>query len=208
VVSKLADELSANELRFCREYVACRNQTKAYLKAYGTEEKVCTYATAQAQSSKLMKREKVKKEIEALSRSHGIECGIDAKKILTEYAAIAFFDQGDLYSSGINGLIQVRDWDNLNPMVRRVIKNVHVKKKIVKHADQKDPISVEILDISIEVNSKMEALKILSEHLGLTKDSDAIRELVEKLITMERNSASIPAGSSASGNEKITDNPA
>lgn len=55
-------KLTAKQEMFCQEYIQCLNQTTAYMKAYGTENR----SQAQKLGSRLMSNEVVKQRVEEL----------------------------------------------------------------------------------------------------------------------------------------------
>ena len=85
--------LTDNQLRFVREYVACRIATQAYMRAFTTPDFTPAYNTARTEGSRLLANPDIKAEIEAASEVHKKECGFSTNKVLREYAICAFVDK-------------------------------------------------------------------------------------------------------------------
>lgn len=163
--------LTESELKFCREYAINHNGTRAYRLAFPTK----SYGTARANASRLLTKANIKREIAAIEAEHLRATGISARRVLRELAAIAFFDIGDVYESGPDGLPRPRAWDTIPVGPRRVIANVKVKRR--KQVGLDGEWIVEELDYKF--HDKLSALDKLAKHLGLTSDGEALRQLIE-----------------------------
>jgi phage terminase small subunit len=80
-MSKNKDELNAKQLAFIDEYLTCMNATQAYMNAYPKS----TYATANANRSKLLANTSIKSEIDKRMKEHSMS----ANEVLARLAAIA-----------------------------------------------------------------------------------------------------------------------
>ena len=179
------NELSLNERRFVAEYVDHRNATQAYIRAFSTSDYTPTYLTANKEGSLLVRKPRIAQEIEAAAKEYGRRCGINARKVLREYALVAFADKEELYTADPHtGLPKPKRWDQIRPSMKRLIQSIKVKKRIVR--SNEDYVE-EIEEVEFKLADKMKALDGLCKHLGLTKESDAVQKLLEQLATLAGN---------------------
>src|SRR5262245_11612829 len=95
-----APELTPNQRRFCSEYVIDRNATRAYQAAFpGT-----AYSTARSEGARLLANPSIRGEVDAAAVGHARRCGISARRVLRELAAVAFFDPADVFEANGVGL--------------------------------------------------------------------------------------------------------
>lgn len=195
--------LTDNQLRFVREYVACRIATQAYMRAFTTPDFTPAYNTARTEGSRLLANPDIKAEIEAASEVHKKECGFSTNKVLREYALCAFVDKVEYFEPDPHtGLPRPRHWDKISPAMRRVIQSIKVKKRIVRKPDEENPFIEEIEEIEYRFADKLKALDKLADHLGLTKDNDAVKQLLALLATTaagDQSSDATQSGQSADG---------
>lgn len=86
----LNKELTPRMQMFCIYYIKTFNATQSYIKAYN-----CSYETAMAAGSKLLRNYKVKKEIERLKEIKKQQVLCDADDLVELNMRIAFADIGD-----------------------------------------------------------------------------------------------------------------
>lgn len=197
--------LTDNQLRFVREYVASRNATQAYLRAFSTPDYTPAYSTARVEGCKLLANPNVQAEVQAAKEMHAKECGFSASKVLREYALVAFVDKVEYFEADAHtGLPKPRHWDKISPAMRRAIVSIKVKKRIVRNPSHDDPTIEEIEEIEYKLADKLKALDKLADHLGLTKDSDAVKQLLTILSTTapgDQSSDATQSGQSADGTD-------
>lgn len=177
-------ELTASQRHFVNEFVANRNATKAYLRAFPQS----TYATARTMSSKLIANANISREIAAAIQSHARDCSITARKVLRELAAIAFADPEDAFTEDASGLPVPRKWSAVSPSAKRAIRSVKVKKRVIQSDEH---FLEEIIEVEYKFNDKLKALDQLAKYLGLFKESDALAQLLGLL---EASACGPPAG--------------
>lgn len=92
-------ELTERQRLFCIYYIEDFNATKAYKKAYD-----CSYATAMVEGSKSLRKPKIKKEIQRLTKEcleeEEVEAKLLNKRLFEMYMKIAFADIGDYLRFG------------------------------------------------------------------------------------------------------------
>lgn len=165
-------ELTASQRHFIAEFVANRNATQAYLRAFPE----ATYATARTESSRLLANPDILQEVNAAARSHAKACRISARRVLRELARIAFADMADVFQEDPStGLPVPREWSTVPPSAKRAIRSVKVKKRVIRNDEH---FLEEILEVEYKFNDKLKALDQLARHLGLTKESDALAQLL------------------------------
>lgn len=82
--------LNDNQRLFCIYYVKYRNATKAYQRAYG-----CKYSTAMTQGCLLLRKPKVKNEIEKLKKTKLQQAWFDKDDLIQKHIDIALADITD-----------------------------------------------------------------------------------------------------------------
>lgn len=78
-------ELNEKHRRFCEEYVKCYNGAKAYQTVYG-----CSYNTANSNSTKLLREQKIKDYLTVLEKEIFEASRINYERIAQELAKMAF----------------------------------------------------------------------------------------------------------------------
>ncbi len=137
------DSLNSRQQLFCVLYARCFNATKAYQKAYG-----CTYESAMAAGSNLLRNSKVREEIKRLKQ------GRMARELIAEEDIVQMYI--DILYADINDYIDAK-----NNMVN--LSGPCADGRLVKKVSFGKTDSVELLD-------KMAALKWLSDHMDLATE--------------------------------------
>lgn len=176
-------ELNDSERLFCVVYSKCFNATKAYLKAY-----TCTYETAMVNGCKLLRKTKIKNQIDELTK---IRFNKEALKngVLQKYIDIAFADLGDYLSFGKE---QVPQWTKDKDGTDRPVIDPNTGEQKIKeynYVDLKESIAVDTSLISevaegkdgikFKLADKMKALEFLNKHLNLLSDEDKTKLDIE-----------------------------
>ena len=174
-------DLTPNQLRFCREYAACRNGVQAYLRAFGptlADGRPRSYHGARTAASRLLADVDIQSEIDAADREHRRGCRVAAGRTLRELAAVAHADPGDLFIEGDDGSPVLRDWSTIDAAARKAVKSVKVRRK--RKVDEQSR-EWEEESVTIQFHSKLPALEKLGRHLGLFSTTDAINQLLDRL---------------------------
>lgn len=157
------DSLNSRQQLFCVLYARCFNATKAYQKAYG-----CTYESAMAAGSNLLRNNKVREEIKRLKQ------GRMARELIAEEDIVQMYI--DILYADINDYIDAKH--NMVNLSRPCADGRLVKKVSFGKTD-----SIELLD-------KMAALKWLSDHMGLaTEKQKAEIKLLKARVEKEDSSS-------------------
>jgi phage terminase small subunit len=196
------DKLTPEEERFVEEYLIDLNATQAYLRAYGK----CSYSTASTNSSVLLKKTKIRREIDAAQRDYQRRCRITATKVLNEAAGIAFTDAGDLFDLASDSP-KLRSVRQIPVRTRRAISSIKVKKTpTYGYEDGKKvrmPADEEVVEIKF--CDKNAALEKLMKHLGLAKEITPLDALLAALgpelgeQVRQALSTPVPAGGGEAG---------
>lgn len=89
------ENLTDKQRLFCLYYVRCFNATRAYQKAYG-----CSYETAMANGSELLRNTKIQEEIHKLKQNRLNAEMMEESDIVQKYMDIAFADITDFVEFG------------------------------------------------------------------------------------------------------------
>lgn len=175
------DELTEKQKLFCLFYLKNFNATKAYQKAYGAE-----YNTAAVLGHRLLKNDKISKEIRAIKAERQNALFLDAKDVLQKYMDIAFADITDYLSFGSNEYVsrdedgEIRYDENEQPIYYSLShvtlsESDEVDGSLITEVKQgKDGISLKLAD-------KMKALEMLAKHTDLL-DELQMKKLKEEQV--------------------------
>lgn len=158
---------SAKHKRFAEEYILDLNATKAAERA-GYSPK-----TARQQGQRLLSHAAVEKMITELKAARRETTGDLAHRVIRELELIAFADIGDVFNVDADGKVTVRPLDQLTPEQRRAIAEitqVTTEKTAERYVgdDRYDGKTfTEKVRLSVKHHSKISALKMLVDHLGL-----------------------------------------
>ena len=141
------DSLNSRQQLFCVLYARCFNATKAYQKAYK-----CTYESAMAAGSNLLRNNKVREEIKRLKQ------GRMARELIAEEDIVQMYI--DILYADINDYIDAK-----HNMVN--LSSPCADGRLVKKVSFGKTDSVELLD-------KMAALKWLSDHMALATEKQKV----------------------------------
>jgi len=158
--------LTDKQARFVEEYLVDLDATKAAIRV-GYSSK-----GASVQGHALLRKGKVQAAIQSRQKQLSHTLNITQSRVLNEYAAIAFFDPGELYdAAGI--IIPVH---KLPRHVRAALTRVRTKQTVTEDGTL-------VLDSLIWWHTKEKALKDLGEHLGLfdgAKGKDDLSKLTDE----------------------------
>lgn len=170
------EDLTEKQRLFCLYYVKYWNATKAYQKAYG-----CDYWTAAVNGSRLLKKAKIKAEINRLKKLLASDVYLEAQAVLQKYVDIAFSDITDFVTFGQK---EVQVMGPFGPVT-----------KIVNFVDLKESneidgtIITEIFQgrdgVKIKLADKMKALEKLEKYFDLFPDKFK-RQIEEERLKLAR----------------------
>lgn len=176
-------ELTDKQRLFCVLYVRCFNATKAYQKAYE-----CSYDTAMANGSELLRNTKIKKEIQRLKQNRLNREILDEHDIFQKYMDIAFaditdfveFGQETVYVMGAFGPIEIENAETgEKEFMQKKVNTVRFK----EHTDVDGTLISEIKQgkdgASIKLADRMKALQWLTDHMYMATEEQKAR--IEKL---------------------------
>lgn len=141
-------ELTDKMKQFCLFYIKTFNATKAYQKAYG-----CSYESAAANGSRMLRNDKVKTEIKKLKQSRLNREMLEQEDIVQKYIDIAFSDITDFVEFDEND-VRVKNSKTVDGTLIKEVKS------------GKFGPSIKLIDST-------KGLKWLSEHFKEDEDSAA-----------------------------------
>lgn len=172
-------DLTDKQRLFCVKYIRCFNATKAYQKAYG-----CSYETAMANGSELLRNTKIRDEIQRLKQNRLNREMLDEHDIFQKYMDIAFADITDYVEFGREGVqvmgafgpVEIKDPETGERVpLKKTVNTVRFKESdevdgtlIAEVKQGKDGASVKLMD-------RMKALNWLAEHMDLATEEQQAR---------------------------------
>ena len=156
--------LSGKPLRFVSEYLVDLNATRAAERA-GYSAK-----TAYSQGHELLKKPEVASAISEAQQQRGQRTEVTADRVVLELALIAFADIGDVIKvDPETGKVSVRALDTLSPESRRAIGEITQNTtEHTEHGSDGSPSTlVEKVRLGVKHHSKVRALELLMDHLGM-----------------------------------------
>ncbi|KAI3346255.1 phage portal protein [Clostridium botulinum] len=178
-------ELNDKQRLFCVIYAKCFNATKAYQKVYK-----CTYETAMANGSNLLRNTKIKEQIDSLT---AIQFNKEALKrsVIQKYIDIAFADIGDYVKFGKKyRAVWTKDKEGRDVPV--IDPNTGEQKiKEYNYLDLKESSLVDTTlinevaegkdGIKFKLADKMKALDFLTKHCNLLSDEEKTKLQIENM---------------------------
>ncbi len=149
--------LTPRQDKFIEEYLACGNGTRACVKA-GYSSKWAHKFAPQLLGKNRQIREEIRKRQEELRAT----LHLSATRIVEELAAIAISDIGNVLMQEPNGMIALRDLNNLPPHVRASISQVECK------TTKRGRITE--TQTKVQLHPKLSALDQLCKILGVTPE--------------------------------------
>lgn len=147
------------ELAFLAEYVTNgRNASQAYM----TVKPNAKYSTARTEAAKILAKPHNRTRLRRIQAEAERKAGVSAERVLSELAALAFSDLGEVVDLNDFALRQ-----RMPPTARRAISSVKLRKTTTTNARGGKK---EVQAIDLKMHAKADALDKLSRHLGLYKD--------------------------------------
>lgn len=159
-------ELNDKQRLFCLNYIKCFNATKAYQKTYE-----CSYETAMANGSDLLRNTKVKEQIQALKQGKLNQSFLEPGDIFQKYMDIAFSDITDYVTFGVREVTYSND-EGLEATIDTSYVDVNESwmvdgSLITEISKGKDGIKLKLAD-------KMKALEWLTEHMDMSTEKQRL----------------------------------
>lgn len=174
------DELNDQQRLFCLYYSRSFNATRAYMKAYPD----CTYESAMARSSKLMKDETIKEEIFRLKQAKMNKAMLEPEDIFQKYTEIAFSDITDYVSFGREevqvmgafGPVETVDPETGEQVpVTKIVNTVRFLESDAVDGSLINEVSQGKDGAKIKLADRMKALNWLAEHMDLATEEQKAR---------------------------------
>ena len=141
---------------FADEYVKCLNATEAYIKAYGTKDRIQAGKRGSLLTKKPEIKEYIQKRIEKVSKKAGVE----AEKVLELLAAIAFTSPADFARIDTEGGKQKLLWQEIESLPEDVRKAIAVIKNTPS-------------GIAIETLDRLKAIDMLLKYMGIKNEGES-----------------------------------
>jgi len=172
-------ELTDEQRLFCVYYIRCFNATKAYQKAYK-----CSYETAMAAGSRLLRNVKVHEEINQLKKERLNREFLSEEDIFQKYMDIAFSDITDYLEFGTReeqalgqfGPIEVKNPETgeKEPLMQTV-NFIHLKKSDEVDGGIVSEISSGRNGVIVKLADRMKALQWLTDHMDMATEEQKAR---------------------------------
>lgn len=171
--------LTDKQRLFCVLYIKCFNATKAYQKAYG-----CSYETALTNGPALLKKTRIKNEINELKQNRLNREMLDEHDIFQRYMDIAFADITDFLEFGqeevqvmaMYGPVFVQDpkTGEKKPLMK-MVNTVRFKQSTEVDGTLISEVKQGRDGASIKLSDRMKALQWLSDHMDLATEEQRTR---------------------------------
>jgi len=166
------DPLTVQERLFVNEFLVHRNGLRAYRKVYGGT----SYGAMGVAACNLLKKDKVKAEIQAYVKAQCERTKITADRVLKEIGRIAFVDPEELQDDEGN----IRKLRDVPVEVRKAIAGVDVS-RVRTYTDKETGVTTEESVLRYKLWDKNAALGKLMKHLGLETEITPLEALMAML---------------------------
>ena len=179
--------LTEGERRFCVEYAADPNGTKAYRLAYPNH----TDTTARNNAARLIAKAYIRAEIRRLRRGYERRVGTSAARLNLELKRAALYDPADAFDRDPHGgPLLPRPLHDIPADTRRAIQSVKVRRRRI--AGGGDEV-YEVEEVEYKFADKAAANKALGKRLGYD-ETDAQTGGGGGVIEIPENGRDTPAG--------------
>jgi len=152
------DILNDRQEMFCKEYVVDFNGTQAAIRAGYSKN------TANEQAAQNLTKLSIQARIKELIHERSEEVGITGKRIIDEFAKIAFSSIAHLH----NTWISLKEFNDLTEDEKASIESIKTRTRTIKENDG----DVEIEEIQIKLYDKQRALENLGKYIGIYKEDN------------------------------------
>jgi len=157
-------DLTPKQKRFCQEYLKDCNATQAYIRAGYRGSADVAWAAA----SRLLGNVKVQAYIQELQQSRSQRTQIDADRVLTELAKIAFSNITDVLSFNQGG-VTVKDSSELEPDITAALDSIECTTVETETGSR--------TAIKVKMHSKLSALGAIAKLIGMDREA-AIKAVI------------------------------
>lgn len=166
-------KLTDKQERFCQEYLIDLNATQAAIRSGYSKH------TAQEIGTQNLSKLLIQQRLIELNKSRLEATGISQKRVLEEYAKIAFFDIREIFDVD-GGLVNVKQIDNNSA---GAIASIKSSEEWGEDEDGNKVITGTIKEV--KVFDKIRALQDLGKHLGLfEKDNDQTKPQTTTIVNL------------------------
>ena len=205
----LNEELTPRMQMFCIYYIKTFNATQSYMKAYN-----CSYETATASSSRLLRNVKVKKEIERLKKIKKQQVLCDVDDLVELNMRIAFADIGDYLEFGredkyimtMHGPLMIKNNNGeKTPALEkanivRLKESTEVDTQLITEVKQgKDGISIKLAD-------KDKAMRFLERYFEINPMDNHKKEYDKRKLEIEMLKIEASMKDNANTDDEVKDN--
>lgn len=163
-------KLTDKQEKFCQEYLIDLNATQSAIRAGYSN------STARSQGAENLTKPDIQARISELNKSRLEATGISQKRVLEEYAKIAFFDIREVFDVD-GGLINVKQLDNQNA---GAIASIKSSEEWGEDEEGNKCITGTVKEV--KVFDKIRALQDLGKHLGLFEKDNSQKVDVPKQV--------------------------
>jgi len=149
-------DLTEKQKQFCSEYIFDWNATRAYKKAYGTNDE-----TSRINGCRLLTNANIKAYVERIQVDLEKEAGLSRLKVIKEWEKIAFNSIAHLH----NSWVELKDFNTLSDEQKQAIESIETK-TIKRNLGNNSDTSEEIEYVKIKLYSKEKALENIAKMLG------------------------------------------
>lgn len=183
------DELTPEQQMFCVYYSRTFNATKSYQKAYG-----CSYESAMCNGSRLLGKEKVRKEIERLKELKRQQIIVSTDDVVELQMRIAFADLGDYLTFGREKVPIIGAFGPLKDEKTQRVLTQEVNYMKLKESDTVDMQIVQEVrqikgDVSIKLEDRQKAIDWLSKFFLMHPENKYKAEYEKKRAEIKDDSA-------------------
>lgn len=150
--------------RFADKYFETLNATQSAIYAGYSE------LSAKSQASQILAEEETQQYLQTLREKEQEQSGINRKRVLEEYAKIAFFDIREIYD--VDGvLMNIKQFDDNSAAA---VSGLKVTEEWGEDDEGRKTVIGTIKEVKL--NDKLRALQDLSKHLGLFETDNSQRK--------------------------------
>lgn len=142
--------------------------TKTLGQAYQTAGYSSKVAVPRVQAMKVLNRVHVAERVEYYKAMMAAKLDIRAERVMAEFAAIAFMDPIDVFDIN-DGVMTVRNLDDIPPWARRAIASIKQKRTIDTDLAGKE---TETIELEVKFHPKVQALTKIAEVKNMFKDHE------------------------------------
>lgn len=175
------EELKGKRLLFVKEYLVDLNQTQATIRA-GYSPK-----GAKSQGNRLMKDPLIFNAIIKGMEKRAQRIEITADKVLAELGKIGFSDLVDFIEVDDKGCMRVKDIEEMNRGLSACLSEITEHTTVKRNPDKANPDTVLNIQRKIKLHPKVEALKLLGQHLDIFETEFSLKDVTVIIQTVDKD---------------------